>query len=122
VFRRLIRAVVLRSAARKYARYLGARLRKDYGSSDQYSQKQIEASVRRAKLPVENLWFGYAAFMSEAAFLELAPPRSIPRYQELNSMLRRYTQKYSPSGAFEPAPENAYVMTSLPGSPPSLDS
>ena len=122
MFKRLIRAVVLRSAARKYGRYLGARLLQDYGSSDRYSQKQIEASARRVKLPVEHLWFGYAAFMSEAAFLDLAPPRSVAGYQELNSMLRRYGRKYTPSGSFEPAPENAYVMESLPGWPPNLDS
>jgi hypothetical protein len=107
---RLFGALGLRLAARNYARHLGTQLRKDYGASEHYRRAQIEASVRRAKLPVMHIRFGYAGFMSEEAFLELDPTETASSYQELRSLLVRHAPRRQPSGGIEPVPEDRNVM------------
>ena len=59
-------------------------------------------------MPLGNIRFGYAAFMSEATFLAQDEPDPKFGYQELRSLLQRYASHH-PSGAFEPAAPNEYV-------------
>jgi hypothetical protein len=69
--KQVFRSAVSRSAARKYARRLGPRLRRDYGASEHYTTGQIKAAVMSCQLPPRYISFGYAAFMSEDAFRKL---------------------------------------------------
>lgn len=58
----------LRSAARRYARSLGPRLRRDYGAGVHYTPGQIRTAAAKCKLPTAYLSIGFAAFLPEVAF------------------------------------------------------
>ena len=101
----LIRRLRSSAAARGYARRLGPRLRADYGARATYTQQQIEASARRAKLPAGHIRLGYAGFMSDSAFAALHPAGSPDEYHRLRAMLREHAPARSVSAGTEPAPE-----------------
>ena len=98
---------LLRSAARKHARYLGPRLRRDYGGSEHYTPGQIRAAAGNCKLNMDYIAIGYAAFMSEATFRDIVPNED---YQPLRDLFDRY-QGTNPASAFNPAQENAHAMS-----------
>jgi hypothetical protein len=110
VLKSLFGAIALRLAARKYARRLGAQLRKDYGANEHYNRAQLEASARRAKLPMGKIQLGYAGFMTEEAFLALDPAEGASVYQELRSLLLRSASSRQPSAGIEPVPEDRNIM------------
>lgn len=58
----------LRSAARRYARRLGPRLRHDYGAGERYTPGQIRTAAARCKLPARFLCIGFAAFLPEEVY------------------------------------------------------
>lgn len=122
MLRRLVDALRLRSAARKYARRLGAQLRADYGAGEHYNRAQIEASARRAQLPGGYMRLGYAGFMNETAFLELNQVETVSTYQELRAVLQRHTPARQPSSEIGTVLENQYAVGSVPSWPRFPDS
>ena len=64
----------LKSAAKLCARRLAPQLMRDYGASEQYTAAQIRASVGRTALPAAHIDLGYAAFLPEESFKQLARP------------------------------------------------
>jgi hypothetical protein len=100
------------SAARRYARELGARLRRDYGASEFYTVGQISTAVSACRLPARHLSLGYAAFLPEAEFRNLVPDGD---YQSERALLFRYVGSAA-SGSFAPAPENGMALSGYSGS------
>src|SRR5580698_5919463 len=101
--REIFRSTTLSSAARKYARRLGPRLRRDYGASKYYTPGQIKAAVKACDLPEQYLSFGYAAFLPEEAFRTSAPDGD---YHALRELLFRYVRP-NVVQTFEPQPESS---------------
>jgi hypothetical protein len=98
------RSAVLRSAARKYARRLGPRLRRDYGASEHYTPGQIKAAITSCQLPPRYISFGYAAFMSEDAFQKLGIEGD---YHSLRLLFHKHvppaaipTSRFAPESSF----------------------
>ena len=92
----------LRSAVKRYARSLGPALARDYGASALYSPNQIRATVRRLGLPAECLDVGYAVFLLEAMFDDVANDRRPGRRQALVKLFRRH-EPSALSGSRNPA-------------------
>jgi hypothetical protein len=86
---RLLQWLRQRSAVKRYARWLGPALRRDYGASEFYNPDQIRATVRRLGLPAEFLDLGYAVFLPEAAFDEVAIDRRPGHRQALVKLFHR---------------------------------
>jgi hypothetical protein len=63
------RSIRVRHTARLYASRLPRQLIDDYGSSETYTEAQITASIRRAKLPEAGLVLAYAEFLPEPEFV-----------------------------------------------------
>jgi hypothetical protein len=103
---RLLQSVALRSAARKYARRLGPRLRHDYGSGEHYTAAQIRATAARCRLPSQHIAIGLAAFMPKETFEALAIGGD---YDLLRNLFRRYVGRTRSHTTFKPAPENSYA-------------
>lgn len=78
-----------RRAARRYAALLPAMLLRGYGASESYTPAQIEAAVRRAQLPLEYIAIGYAAYLSEESFRQLAVQGD---YNMLRALFKRWQQ------------------------------
>ncbi len=97
------RTRALRSAAQRYNRRLGPRLRHDYGAAAFYTPGQIRAAVAACRLPMAEISIGYAAFMTEADFADVAGDAD---YHALRALFRRYDAP-RPISAGEPAPENS---------------
>ena len=65
-------------AAKKYARTLPSYLSRAYGKSDTYTADQIKAAVQKLGLPEKYICFGYAAFLTEKAYLRLVSQLPVP--------------------------------------------
>jgi hypothetical protein len=81
----------LHRAAKRYARELGPQLARAYGPSDHYSAPQIRAAIGKLGLNPKYLALGYAGFLLEDAFAELAVdmPLHIP-YREVRALFDRF--------------------------------
>lgn len=86
---RLLTSLAERSAARRYARDLGPRLQRDYGSGQYYTAPQIIAAARKARLPQGHIAIGFAAFMPPEAFANLSPEGD---YQALRNLYSRFVR------------------------------
>jgi hypothetical protein len=106
-FASIFRSAKTRSAARKYARQLGPRLGRDYGASKYYTPGQIRAAVAACHLPEQYLSFGYAAFLSEDAFLASTADGD---YHDLRKLLFRYVRS-NVAQTFEPQPESWIALS-----------
>ena len=109
---RLLQWFQMRSAAKRYARSLGPALRWDYGASEFYNPQQIRATVRRLGLPEAFIDFGYAAFLPEATFDEVAIDRQPGRREALIKLFRRHQPRVSPGGWNRPE-----ITAYVPGFP-----
>jgi hypothetical protein len=97
------RSLLLRRAARQYARRLPGVLLRGYGAGEFYTAAQIDAAVRQAGLPPRYVAIGYAAYLPGDAFSRFAPADD---YQTLRILFKRYVRR-SAAWGFEPAPESA---------------
>jgi hypothetical protein len=81
----------LHRAAKQYARKLGSQLARAYGPSEHYSAPQIRAAIGRLGLNPKYLALGYASFVREDVFAELAVdmPLQIP-YREARALFDRF--------------------------------
>ena len=104
----LLQWLRLRSAAKRYARSLGPALLRDYGTSEFYNPQQIRATVRRLGLPEAFIDLGFAAFLPEATFDEVAIDRQKGRRHALIELFRRH-QPRIPLGSWNSAENTAYV-------------
>jgi hypothetical protein len=104
---RLLKSAARRSAARKYARCLGPRLRQDYGGSEHYTAGQIRTAAGKCQLDMDHIAIGYAAFMPSTAFQAVV---SNEDYQSLRDLFDRY-QRIKATSAPNPAAENPYLMS-----------
>ena len=93
----------LRSAARLYARRLGPQLVHDYGASEHYTLAQVRASVERAALPAIHIDLGYAAFLPEESFKQLARPANVEDYHPFKRLMAAYKPKRQPAWSPESA-------------------
>lgn len=87
----------LRSAAKLYARRLAPQLIRDYGASEHYTPAQIRASVERARLPAAHIDLGYAAFLPEESFRQLARPVNIADYDAFRGLMAAYKPRRQPA-------------------------
>ena len=101
-----------RRAARKYARLLGPRLRRDYGRSEHYTIGQIRTAAGKLRLPERYLNIGYAAFLSEEAFRSAATEDARNDYSVLRSLFWRHLPGRWASHATH-APSNFDVESAL---------
>jgi hypothetical protein len=86
MFEQMLARRRLRAAAKLYARRLGPHLIRDYGASEHYTPAQIQASVGRAKLPAAHIDLGYAAFLPDDSYKQVAQPASIGQYEAFRRM------------------------------------
>ena len=86
MFRRVFQSVRLRSAARRYAREVWPRLRKDYGAGETFTVGQIRSAARQLGLPARYLPIGYAVFLPADAFAVLAGPDPIGDRDSLRAL------------------------------------
>jgi len=86
LFKEWISSYRLKAAAKGYVARLPAQLLRDYGASDEYTPAQIEASVRRAKLPEPFISVGYVMFLPRENFD--AVNRSGMKYEHLRWLVR----------------------------------
>lgn len=77
MFRRVFHSARLRSAARRYAREVWPRLRRDFGAGESFTVEQIRSAARQLGLPDRYLPIGYAVFLPPDVFSELAGPDPI---------------------------------------------
>jgi hypothetical protein len=101
-----------RRAARRYARLLGPRLRKDYGGGEHYTIGQIRTAARKLNLPERYLNIGYAAFMSEQSFRDAATEDARCDHAALRTLFWRHLPARWASHATH-APANLYVEEAL---------
>ena len=100
MFEQMLARWRLRSAAKPYARRLAPQLIRDYGASEHYTPAQIQASVARAKLPATHIDLGYAGFLSEESFMQVAQPASAGDYDAFNGLLAAFKPRI-PTARFE---------------------
>ena len=86
MFDLMLGSMRLRKVARRYARELPSRLRKDYGASKRYTSPQIVRAAETAGLPSNYICFGFAAFLTEEAFNSAGPPSFGLTYEDLRSL------------------------------------
>lgn len=55
-------------AIKRYARRLGPKLKKRNGVSAYYTQEQVKAAAHHARLPMDNICYGYAMFLTHEDF------------------------------------------------------
>ena len=95
-----------RRAAKRYAGKLGARLVRSFGASETYTPGQIDRGVRELKLDARYIAFGYAVFLDEETFNDLAPALPVTlRYEEARSIVRRYASghfAFNPNTKIDP--------------------
>ena len=84
-------SIRLRKAAKRFARELPRKLSNDYGASKTYTPPQIVRAVERAGLPTDYICLGFAAFLTEETFNSLGPRSFGMTYQDMRSLLKRYT-------------------------------
>lgn len=108
---RAFRSIRLRSAAKRYGRLLGPRLVMDYGASENYTPGQIQKTAQRLGLPIQFLSLGYAAFLPEEAFRDVAGSSLDETYAELRELVARFQPARIPSTGIEPASPNPYAMS-----------
>jgi len=91
-----------RRALKRYAQKLPGQLFADYGASEHFTPAQINAAVAKLKLDREFIVYGYAGFLPEATFSQLAPQMpDRPAYEEVRAELLRYgPPRSSSSGNF----------------------
>ena len=99
----------LRHWARRYRQRLGMQLRRDYGVSQHYTEGQIRTAASKCRLSERYLFFGFAAFMPEAAFRATVGKDLAAHYAQLRALLGRYAEPVHET-AWEPAAANPYVM------------
>jgi len=80
----------LRSAARRYARRLGPRLRQDYGASERYTPGQIRTAAAKCKLPARFLCIGFAAFLPEEVYRATVDQAFNDDHAALRKVFRSY--------------------------------
>src|SRR5690242_18429740 len=105
---RIVEGFRLRRAARRYARRLGPRLFRDYGSGPHYTAAQIRIAAHKCRLPALFLKIGYAAFLTEENFQSVVPVPTWGEYDPLRALFRHYAPS-APSSGFEPVPENPFL-------------
>lgn len=96
-------------AAKRYAKRVGTTLIHDHGSSDFYTQAQIEHTARKLGFPPRYLPILQAWFLSEEDFLHLNPYCRFGNYRELRGLLAKYCSWTPASAAFEPLGVSDYV-------------
>ena len=101
----LLQWLRLRSAAKRYARSLGPALLRDYGTSEFYNPQQIRATVRRLGLPAAFIDLGYAVFLPEATFDEVAIHQQNGRRRALIKLFHRHQPRHPPPGSWN-SPRN----------------
>ena len=101
-----------RRAAKRYARKLPKRLKHGWGFSEYYTPGQIKASVKKLKLNPTFIAIGYAAFLPRETYASLGAEMPVQMsYEEARALFDRYFPLELWSAAWEPAPENSYVMS-----------
>ena len=73
-------------AARRYARRLGPRLRRDYGGGNDYTVGQIRTAVKKSRLPARDINIGFAAFLDEETFRTVTDKNEWASYEALRSL------------------------------------
>jgi hypothetical protein len=73
-------------SAQRYANELPRQLARDFGASETYSAVQIRRAAERAKLPLEHLAIGYAAFLSVDAFAAVVGAERANDYERLREV------------------------------------
>lgn len=116
MFEQLLARRRLRSATKLYARRLAPQLLRDYGFSERYTPAQIRASAERADLPAAHIDLGYAAFLPEESFKELARPANAGAYEALKRLMAAYKPRHQPAWS----PESGGSIPSTDGHAPSL--
>jgi len=76
----------LNLAARRYARRLGPRLRRDYGGGNDYTVGQIRTAVKKSRLPARDINIGFAAFLDEETFRTVTDKNEWASYEALRSL------------------------------------
>ena len=114
MFDLILGSMRLRKAARRYARELPSRLRKDYGASKTYTSPQIVRAAESAGLPSNYICLGLAAFLTEEAFNSIGPQSFGMTYEEIRSLLKRYASPDAVSAQSWPNNESV-ALNSLDG-------
>ncbi len=103
-----VASVGVKRAAGKYAKTLPDRLTADFGASEFYTQKQIEAAVRRAGLPARHLILAQAMYLPCSEF---APALgSEVDYDRLHALFLSKIPNV-PWEEISPQRENGYAMS-----------
>ena len=104
-----IQRIRLHAAAKKYARLLGPKLIRDYGSSTYYTPAQIQAAVGKLKLPAGFLCLGQAAFLPEDGFAKIGGADDLGSYAALRNLFDSHKPARAVSAEFGQATENIYA-------------
>ena|ERR1700730_10316412 len=105
-----IRKILLNRAARRIARVLGSRLRKDYGGGEYFTPVQIQTAFVKCGLPSRYLVIAYAAFLREEEFRIVVGKASKAEYTRLRAHFYRYYVDAKFSSSSMSAQPNPYVM------------
>lgn len=90
---KLLRAMRMRSAAKRYASQLGPSLQRSFGPGSTYTPKQIQRGISDCTLDPKYIVFGYAAFLSEAEFnVYLSDVPMSLTYQEARDLYFRFVR------------------------------
>ena len=116
MFEQMLARWRLRSVAKLYARRLAPQLIRDYGASEHYTPAQIQASIARAKLPIPYIDLGYAAFLPEDSFRQVAQPANVDDYEALNRLITAYKPTRQPAWS----PESGGSIPTTDGHAPAM--
>jgi hypothetical protein len=109
--------IALHRAAKAYAKYLPGELEADWGASGSYTVDQVRAAIERRNLKGRYVALAYAAFLTEADYLKVAPslplvlPYDIARdvFQRAKPWGDRFTdQRDSEATSAPPGPYTYY--------------
>jgi len=78
-------------AARAYARKLPQALNAGWGGARFYTRGQIDASIRKLKLPKAYAYFGYGIFLSQTDYEDVtASIKAAPTYEAARAVVGRH--------------------------------
>jgi hypothetical protein len=78
------------SAAKRYGRTLGPQLCRDYGSSEHYTPGQIVAATQKLNLPLKFISLGYAVFLAETDYCQIAGFDAGEEYKAFRALMARF--------------------------------